>query len=97
MGALGSAWASLITQALMALIQVMLATLFFRFRINASYLMRLMVFLIGVLLINWLASGWEFYWVKSALIVVSASIVLAALLRLLYIENIIRIFKGKEV
>lgn len=97
MGALGSAWASLITQVLMALMQVILATLFFRFRINFSYLLRLTVFVIGVLIINWLGSGWEFYWVKSALIVVSASIVLAILLQLLHVENIIRIFKGKEV
>lgn len=96
-GALGSAWASLVTQVLMAVIQVILASLFFKFRINLPYLGRLLAFFVGVLLINWFASGLQLYWVKSAALVVITSIVLAAFLQLLHIKNIILLFKSREV
>ena len=96
-GALGSAWASLVTQMLMAVIQVILASVFFKFRINLPYLMRLLAFFTGVLLINWLASGLQLYWMKSALLAVSASVLLAAFLELLHIRNIVQLLKGKEV
>ena len=97
LGALGSAWASVITQTVMAVIQVILASIFFQFRINISYLVRLFLFFTGVLLINWFVSGWDIYWIKAALFVVGASIVLAGLLQLLHIKNFIRIFKGTEI
>ena len=96
-GALGSAWASLVTQGLMAIIQVILASLFFRFRINPLYLLRLLAFFTGVLLINLVASGLQLYWINSAILVVTASIILAAFLQLLHIKNIFRLLKGKEV
>lgn len=97
LGALGSAWASVVTQSFMAVVQVILASIFFQFRINISFLVRLILFFSGVILINWFASGLEIYWVKSALLVVAASVVLAGLLQLLHIRNFIRIFKGTEI
>lgn len=97
LGALGSAWASVVTQFAMAIIQVILATIFFQFRINVSYLVRLIMFFSGVLLINWLVAGLDIYWMKSAILVIGASVLLAALLQLLHINNFIRIFKGTEI
>jgi len=95
-GALGSAWTSLITQAIMAIIQVFLAAMFFRFTINYSFIFRLFFFFAGVIAINWLATFLTLHWAKSALLVLSVSIVWAGLLQLLNIRNLIRIFLSTD-
>lgn len=95
-GALGSAWTSLITQAIMAIIQVILAALFFRFSINYSFIFRLIFFFAGVIAINWLATFLTIHWAKSAMLVLSVSIIWAGLLQLLNIRNLIRIFLSTD-
>jgi O-antigen/teichoic acid export membrane protein len=95
-GALGSAWTSLITQAIMAIIQVFLASVFFRFTINYSFILRLFFFFAGVVAINWLATMLPFHWAKSALLVIAASVLWAGLLQLLNIRNLINIFSSTE-
>lgn len=96
-GALGSAWTSLITQAVMAVIQVVLAVLFFRFRININYLIRLFFFFTGVIAINYFGQWLPFAWIKSVFVVIIASVFLAGLLNLLNIKTFIKILKGTEI
>ncbi|MBW6490577.1 MAG: oligosaccharide flippase family protein [Lentimicrobium sp.] len=93
-GALGSAWTSLITQGVMAVVQVILATIFFGFKINFSFILRLLVFFTGVISINSFAQMLPFSWIKSVFIVIFASVILAGLLRLLNIKTFIGILKG---
>lgn len=93
-GALGSAWASLITQAIMAILQVLLASYYFRFHINYRYLLSLILFVAGVLIINMLSVSIGLTWLTSFAIMVVVSLILAAVLRLLDLGNFIKIVSG---
>ncbi len=95
-GALGSAWASVITQATMAFIQVFLASYYFKFRLNLRYITSLLLFLIGVLIINMLSISIGLSWLKSISIMVAASVLLATILRLLDLGNFIKIVSGSK-
>lgn len=95
-GALGSAWASLITQGIMAIIQVMLASFYFKFNFNFRYLGSLIIFIAGVLVINLLMISFGLPWLRSFGIMVAASVLLAAALRLLDIGNFIKIVSGSK-
>jgi len=93
-GALGSAWASLITQAIMAIIQVLLASFYFKFHINYRYLVTLFLFVAGVLIINMLSVSIGLTWLSSFALMVAASLILATVLRLLDLGNFIKIVSG---
>jgi len=95
-GALGSAWASLVTQSIMAVVQVVLASVYFRFRFNLRYLGVLAIYSSGVLAINYFCVSMGYPWLKSMGIMISASLILAALLRLLDIGNFVRIVTGSK-
>jgi O-antigen/teichoic acid export membrane protein len=95
-GALGSAWASLVTQAIMAVIQVILATIYFKFPINWRYIGALIFFSIGVLLINFISVSVGLPWIKSIGLMIAASLILATILRLLDIGNFVRIVTGSK-
>jgi O-antigen/teichoic acid export membrane protein len=95
-GALGSAWASLVTQGIMALIQVILASYFFKFHINLRYIISLVGFVAGVLIINMLIATLGLMWFSAFGIMVTASFILAAFLRLLDLRNFIKIVAGKK-
>ncbi|MFH1118483.1 MAG: oligosaccharide flippase family protein [Bacteroidota bacterium] len=95
-GALGSAWASFITQGIMALLQVILAFIYFRFRFNVRYLVTLFLFIAGVLGINMLSVSLGLPWLKAFWMMIAASLILAALLRLLDIGNFFRIVTGSK-
>jgi O-antigen/teichoic acid export membrane protein len=95
-GALGSAWASLITQAIMALIQVLLASYYFKFEFNFRYMGALFLFATGVLIINIVSVSIGLSWLKSFAIMVAASLILATILRLLDLGNFIKIVSGSK-
>jgi O-antigen/teichoic acid export membrane protein len=95
-GALGSAWASLVTQAIMAVLQVILATIYFKFSINWHYLGALILFSIGVVGINFVSVSIGLPWIKSIGLMIIASLILATILRLLDIGNFIRIVTGSK-
>ncbi len=95
-GALGSAWASLITQVSMAIVQVILAQMIFRFRVNLRYLVSLVVFVIVVVLLNLISTSLGLFWVKSFLLMAALSVLTAMGLKLLDIGNFIRIVGGSK-
>ncbi len=95
LGALGSAWASLVTQSVMAILQIMLASLFFRFRFNLIYVLRLFLFSTGVVVIAVIMSTISLHWVKLFLMTIAFSLTLATMLGLLDVRGFIRLFTGR--
>lgn len=95
MGALGSAWASLVTQCMMAILQIVLAAVFFRFKFNPVFALRLFLFSGGVIIISLLTKQLHLHWVKSFLLTIAFSLSLATILRLLDVRVFIQLFAGK--
>ncbi|HOI87563.1 MAG TPA: oligosaccharide flippase family protein [Lentimicrobium sp.] len=95
-GALGAAWASLLTQLLMAAIQVVLAVVMFRFRFNPRYLITLVVFVAGVILISRITSGLPLHWIKSFALMMGASIILALALGLFNIRRFLHLVASRN-
>jgi O-antigen/teichoic acid export membrane protein len=94
-GAVGSAWASFVTQFVMAASQVVLASVFFKFKVNYRYLLKLLFFLAGVITIGALSKFITVHWVVSLLILVLASFTWAIILRLLNVKYFIEVIKQK--
>ena len=101
--AVGSAYASLVTQFFIAIIEVILVQKIFKFRVNYRYLFTLVFFVIGVVLFNILSKEVSFYqlgigtpgnsWLLNFLIMILLSVGLAALLKLLNIQSLVRIVR----
>jgi O-antigen/teichoic acid export membrane protein len=95
--ALGSAYASLSSQGITALAQVIIALIIFKFRRNFRYILAMVVFVTAVIILGWLSPGWAFNWKFNLLIMILGSVVLAVLLRLLHIREFIRIIQTEKV
>ncbi len=93
--AVGSAYASVITQFVTAIIQVVIAQRIFRFEVNWKYILTLVFFALGVIVLNLLSarSGWD--WRIALLAAGLASLVWAFVLRLLSIGGFIRLLKNE--
>ncbi len=91
--ALGSAIASLITQSLTAIIQVLIAYKIFKLRINYKLLILLLIFASGVVLLGIISKDLPYNWIVSLGIMVSLSFVLAFSIGLIKIKNIYKIIK----
>jgi O-antigen/teichoic acid export membrane protein len=91
--AVGSAYASLITQFVTAIIQIAIAQKIFKFSINWNYLFMLFLFSIGVVLFNLLSSKLEIDWRIAILIAALLSGFWAMVLRLITIKGFIRLLK----
>lgn len=93
--AVGSAYASLTTQFVTAIIQLVIAQYIFRFRINWKYILNLLFFAIGVVLINksagYLLPDWRVALITAGLV----SVLLAFVLRLLSIGGLLRLLRDK--
>jgi O-antigen/teichoic acid export membrane protein len=98
----GSAIASLITQFTMAVLQIIMVQHVFRFRVNYRYLLTLLTFFIGVLVFNILSRSfpihWPFLspqmaWAGNFLLMLIASVFLAAILRLWSVGSMFRILR----
>jgi O-antigen/teichoic acid export membrane protein len=94
--AIGSAWASVITQLLTASIQVVIAKVIFRFKTNQKYILSLVIFSLGVILITYLSKQIGFDWKINFVIMVILSIILASATKLLNIRAAIKILKSES-
>jgi len=94
--AVGSAWSSLITQSVTAVIQVILAQRIFRFKPDYQYLTSLFIFIAGVLLINYFTKSLTEHWILNFTIMCVGSLALATLLKLLNIKAFIQILLSRE-
>ena len=93
--AIGSAYASVATQFVTAIIQVVIAQRIFKFTINWKYIFTLVFFVGGVVAINLLARYLVWDWRTVFIIVGFASVTWAFILRLLSIGGFIRLLKNK--
>jgi O-antigen/teichoic acid export membrane protein len=103
--ALGSAYASLITQFFTAIVQVILVQWIYKFRINYRYLFTLLVFISGVVLFNVISRQIDLgssglitkshVWLINFVLVILSSIGLAAVLRLLSFRSMQKILRGE--
>jgi len=93
--AVGSAYASLITQFATAIIQVAIAQRIFRFEINWRYVTTLLLFAVGVILLNYVASqlGWD--WRLALIIAGITSVLWAFILKLLSFGGFLRLLKNE--
>jgi O-antigen/teichoic acid export membrane protein len=94
--ALGSAITSLTAQTITAVLQVFLALRFFRFKTDYIYLLRLLFFAAGSVLIAALLVQTSLPWIKALSITLVAVLVWSNLLRLLNIRAFIKILKSYD-
>lgn len=80
--ALGSAYASLVTQFVTAIIQIILVQRLFRFHVNSKFLTTLPIFVVGVILINIGAKSMSLGWETQFVTMIVLSFLLAAVLKL---------------
>lgn len=94
--AVGSAYASLTAQFTTAILQIFLAVRIFKFRPDYSYLGSLLVFFIGLYLINYFSKMLFENWMYNFMLMVGAALGLATILKLLNVKGFIQILKSKE-
>ncbi len=92
--AVGSAYASVITQFATAIIQVIIAQQIFRFTINWKYIFTLVFFAAGVIIINIILSSQVHNWHLAFIAAGSASLLWAFVLKLIDVGGIIRLLKN---
>ncbi len=92
----GSAVASLFTQMLVAVTQVLIVKRMFRFRVNYVLLGRLFAFLTGLLLLGFLSRQLPLPWLHSLVAFGLAGIVLALLIRLISLKQIYALIRYGE-
>ncbi len=93
--AMGSAFASLITQFITSAIQVIIAQKLFRFNINWKYLTTILAFALGVVFFSFLASRATFDWRIAFIAAAATSLIWAFVLRLLSIPSFLRLMKNE--
>lgn len=93
--AVGSAYASLITQFVTAIIQVIIAQRIFGFAVNWKYIFTLLSFAAGVFLLNLASSKINWDWRIALIVAGLASVIWAFLLKLLSISGFLRLLKNE--
>ena len=91
--ALGSAWASITTQSLAATAHIIVACYIFKMKVNYKYLLSIILFVIGVIIINLVSKQLNIRWEYSFLAMILASLTLSSFLRLFSIKGLIKIVK----
>lgn len=91
--AYGSAWASVITQFFTAFIQVWMAKKIFNFKINGNFLRSLLIFIVGIVLINYLSTHLSHQWIFNFCIMVLFSILWAFVSKILSLKSALKLLK----
>jgi len=93
--ALGSAYASVFTQFLIATFQLVVVVKTFKLRPNYSYLLRLLIYILCVFSAGYFFKTAGFAWGWGFVATIAVSVFLAAVLKLLNIKSLIGIIKDK--
>ncbi|MEI7491246.1 MAG: oligosaccharide flippase family protein [Bacteroidota bacterium] len=103
--AIGSAYASLITQFTTAFVQVIVAVKVFKMRPNYRYLLTLVLYIAGVIIINVISRMYPVHlsfipghlsWIGGFLLMVVASVLLSVLLKLWSVGSLLRILRSER-
>ncbi|MBR1793401.1 MAG: polysaccharide biosynthesis C-terminal domain-containing protein [Bacteroidales bacterium] len=95
-GAVGSAWASLVAQSFMAAAQTMIALNIFRLKPSFSYILKILIFTLLIVVYNQLCTMISFVWWGQSLIVIAVSIAAAIAMKILDIQQISHMIQKKE-
>jgi O-antigen/teichoic acid export membrane protein len=101
--AVGSAYASLVTQFFIAIMQVIIVQKIFKFKINYRYLLTLLFFVIGVILLNFISKAVDLRqlgigtsgnsWLLNFFLMIVLSIGFAAALKLVNLKSMLLILR----
>jgi O-antigen/teichoic acid export membrane protein len=101
--AVGSAYASLVTQAFIAIMQVIIVQWIFKFKINYRYLLTLAFFVIGVIMLNFISKAIDLKqlgfgltansWLVNFFLMIILSLGFATVLKLLNLKSMLRIIR----
>lgn len=96
--ALGSAIASLVTQTLVAIFQVLLAKKIFQFSFGLKRIAIFVLFIGGVLLFSIISVNLDFKWIYKFIAILVFTMILALLLRLIQLKVLVDLLKnGDEI
>ena len=93
---IGSAYASLITQFITAIIQVIIVQRIFRLRVNYNFLIKLFIFIIVVLLLGYGIKIYTTNWIFGIILFIFSSTLFALITKLISIKSLIDIVKSDE-
>jgi O-antigen/teichoic acid export membrane protein len=101
--AVGSAYASLVTQFFIAILEVIIVQKIFKFKINYRYLLTLLFFVIGVILLNFISKAVDLRqlgigpsgnaWLLNFFLMIVLSVGFAAALKLLNLKSMLQIIR----
>lgn len=94
--AVGSAYASLITQVYTAVLQIFMVQRLFRFTINYRFIVQLVVFVVMILLINMVLRYTSFRWEFEFLLSLLAALLVSIALRLIHIKAILGLLRNNS-
>ncbi|NVO19372.1 MAG: oligosaccharide flippase family protein [Bacteroidetes bacterium] len=96
MMAVGSAYASLITQFFTAILQIVMVQRLFKFKVNHTYLISLLLFSIGTIVLSILAKYTGIEWKAGFIASCTGSLLIAVLLRLINFKSIRILLRSNE-
>ncbi len=91
--AVGSAYASLSSQMITAIVQVLAVVVIFKFKFNLKYIISLVVYVIGVLILGYYSNLIHENWIVNFIFLIVVSLVWASVLKLINIKSLIHILK----
>lgn len=94
--AYGSAVATIFTQFLIAVIQVVFVSRIFKFNINNMFFLRLLCFIVGTILLAYFSKQIQLSWHLNVLIFIISSILFAMTIRFLHSRGILQIIRYGE-
>ncbi|MCF8296567.1 MAG: oligosaccharide flippase family protein [Saprospiraceae bacterium] len=93
--AVGSGYASLSSQMLTAIVQVLVVVFIFKFKFNIRYIISLLVYVLGVLIVGYYSNLIHDNWIVNFAFLIVVSLVWASVLKLINIKSLIQIIKTK--
>ncbi len=94
--ALGSAWASLITQLVTAAAQLYIACRIFKLKPNFKFILLLILFLLFVILVNYFTYGLFHRWGLNFMLMIGVSLLFAFVIRLINLKALYQLVFLKE-
>lgn len=91
----GSAYSSLVTQFITALLQFIIAIRIFRFQFSIRFMLALVVFFLGTIVLHFIISGLIASWMAGLTLSVICSVGLASVLRLLPVRKLAAIIRER--
>ena len=92
----GSAWASLITQMFIIISEIYLAIKLFQFKIKAHFILKLLIFTFGVILLNIASKYLPFLLWQNFSIMLTGAVVIVFISRLIKIKDIVALFSSMK-